>query len=764
MTDTADNTRSRLYCLLYFDTWDARRHCVNCLNYYGCKGYMYSIDPVAEFLTSVDLTYTGWFHADVVDGGASGLVCANISSIAADDLATVPYPLILSFDIECYSDGHQGMPRSYRHGDAIVMIGVSWCRYKDNGQPRARIIINRAFLPQDYVPASNAMVCDDEVAMIRALASLVKDVDPTVVVGYNISGFDVPYIHDRLLLRLVDLPDLSRTHRQATSVTDVDWYSSAYGHNVMRRLCIEGRVVMDLYLLFKRRRDLESASLSEVSKVFLGDDKVDLGTSHMFEMLSNPKQQHIDDISLYCLKDTTLVLDLINALDCWVSWVEESRAARVSIDELYTRGTGVRINNQLYYECYYSNTIMVESTSSKGQYEGAIAFDPPRGRFENCSCVDFRSLYPSIMIQYNICTSTYVDTNVADDGCHTFLVNGNRRSFRRHPVGVIPGLLRKLLDRRAEVRREMATVTDGLHRSILNERQNMLKINANAIYGVMGSKESKYLRHHPCSETVTYIGRTYITWLRDYIINHYGIDVPYGDTDSSYLHCPSMSTDELVSRTKTIVSEINDILPDSIKLAYEAHYDVVLFLTKKRYIMCSGDKITNKGVVTARRGVCKYAKDVYANVLRIAMTRGTTAGDILCYLEGAYKRLVRGQVAIGDLMISRAMRKEYSNPSVPQSIMLQRLRNKGVKVAAGTRLQFLYVKSNETKQGYKMYTREEVEADGLEIDVVYYLQRQITKAIGDLLHTLGYDGVESMAYCRAINSVMMTHKGVQGSF
>lgn len=752
MTSTRDNTRKSLYLIMYFSSWDARRHCINVIKkYYDADIHFTGIDATVEFLSYIGLSFTGWFTAEMVLEKGT-LVCHDISTVRRIEIQSVPRPMILSFDIECYSHGHLGMPRSYERDDSIVMISMVFSRYKCDDMVYY-VVINPSFVPAGYVPRPWCIIADTEHDMIEHFARLTKLHDPDLVVGYNIFGFDVPYIHDRMSLGLKDFPDMSRCTTHSTSIKDVDWFSSAFGHNVMKRLQIEGRCVVDVLNVFRRRRDLESASLSEVSKRFLKDDKMDIGSLRMAEMLADITQSHLDTIVDYCVKDSVLVLRLVDHVDAWVSWVEESGICRVQIDELYTRGTGVRIVNQLYHECYIHGVVMREPCMPTYDFEGGHVFDPPQRRYENCTSLDFRSLYPSIMMQYNICMSTYVDDIGSTSDVHVFHVNGRTHAFRRHPEGILPCMLRRLIDERGRVRSVMQSMDDMEYRSVLDQRQNMLKISANAIYGVLGSQESRYMRHFPCGETVTYIGRQYVSDLRAFIESNYRLSVPYGDTDSSYIHGGDTSAEELIELTKRVVDHANSVLPEHIKVAYEGHYDVVIFLTKKRYIMCSGDKITNKGVVTARRGVCRYAKDTYRKVLSLAFRRGTTRDDILECIEKAYRDLVLGRVSLDNLVVSRSIRKEYMGNSVPQKIMIDRLRTTGVKLTPGTRVEFVFVRNSATLQGEKMYTTDEAKSGRYELDYDYYLEHQMSKSLHDLTCALGYGGVERVAYCRCINAV-----------
>eukprot|EP01098_Paradermamoeba_levis_P001495 TRINITY_DN1176_c0_g1_i8.p1 TRINITY_DN1176_c0_g1~~TRINITY_DN1176_c0_g1_i8.p1 ORF type:complete len:835 (-),score=12.56 TRINITY_DN1176_c0_g1_i8:52-2556(-) len=750
MSSTSNISKKSVYTRLYFSSWEARRHCINLLRKsFEAKVYSEDVDDHVIFLTDFELSVTGWFSVDVTQKSLRKYSCFDVSTIRRENIKSLPSPLIASFDIECYSSQHGAMPKSYKKCDKVAMISVVFGKYMEDPQC-SYVILNKSYEPQGLDKNQYVVVADDEQHMFFLFSEVIKRHDPDIIAGYNIFGFDFPYMVDRMDLVLKEFPDISRLDEGgATYMKDVDWESSAYGWNVMRKMWTEGRIVMDIMQIFRRRKEFESVKLSEVSIKILKDTKLDMSPSDMFSILKSVTKEGIESVMSYCIKDSQLVLRLINNQDMWTSWVEEAGITMVPIEDLYTRGSGVRITNQLYKECYRTGIAMKKPKNYSYKFEGGHVFEPDASRYENCTSVDFKSLYPSIMIQYNICTSTYIEPGkeVPRDAYH-FYINNKVHVFRRSPEGVIPKLLRFLIEERSRVRQQMNESISEVYRSVLDQRQNALKICANAIYGVLGSKESKYLKHFPSGEAVTFIGRSYVTHLKSHIEKHHGISVAYGDTDSSYLYGgSSMTKEELISATKNVVENVNSILPSNIRLAYETHYDVILFLTKKRYILCSGGKITYKGVVSARRGFCNYAKDVYNKVLSMSLRDGLKGEEILRFLQDSYEMILDNKVPIGDLVMTKSVKKEYVSQNVPQKMMMERLKHNGVKISPGTRIEYVFVKAPEAeKQGERMYTTEEVLQQKMEIDGEYYMSRQMSRALGDLTKALGYKNLENIAY------------------
>ena len=145
------------------------------------------------------------------------------------------------------------------------------------------------------------------------------------------------------------------------------------------------------------------------------------------------------------------------------------------------------------------------------------------------AALDFQSLYPSIIIAFNICPSTYCRPN-----SNTFMVG--EHGFRKSRVGLLPGMIKSILDERKAVKKRMVEYNkDTVEYIVLDRRQNALKICANSVYGMMGFKNSRYFGHVGCAESVTTVGRNLLSEIVEYIVGAYPVRVIYGDTDSCML-------------------------------------------------------------------------------------------------------------------------------------------------------------------------------------------------------------------------------------
>lgn len=677
------------------------------------------------FLANTSLEYTGWILVDAESIDSK----IHYKSIKQSPRETVPQFRMMSFDIEVYTD-HIGMPKSYRHDDEIFMIGVTY-----NYQATQHIIYKSNKAPDG---GENYVCCETEKDVLVAFANLVREEDPDIIVGFNIFNFDFKYIYERMQLHLLNIPDMSRLNNISARFQEFSWQNASYGNNQFIKPSIPGRAVIDVFQYFKRM-NIDRHSLQYISQTFLGEQKNDLSYSDMMKLYKNGV---IGEIGKYCAQDAYLVLRLIDKFDILVDLMERAKILRCKPEDILTRGEQFKVNHQVMFECVRRNMILEPTNfpSWSDPYEGATVYDPKPGVYADCVILDYQSLYPSVLIVNNICPSSYVKTNnIAEDQYNCIQADQDKfHLFRKSPKGILPELLERLLDARASIKQQMKITENEELKRILDKRQNALKIAANSVYGITGAKYSKYLKHRHCAESISGSGRYYFNKLVDYMTSK-GHEVIYGDTDSCII------SNQMVETAKQLSAEFSMLLPKPMVLKYEDYYNNIIMLSKKKYIM--GQKLSDgtlsisyKGVANARRGYCEYAKKLYEDVVKL-MLRGEKIKPeaVAAFLTRRFDELMAGEITIEQLVISKSVKdlSEYKS-NVPQKVMAERLINDGETIEAGARLEYVFVKNYQKTQGLKMYRPEELEANSsLEIDYIYYLEKQIANSIDQLLNLIG---------------------------
>lgn len=439
---------------IFFTSEEALRHCKNYitknpifLDNLGpvvLKPLEYEISSIRKFFTSIDADLSEWLEVEgVIQTGESrlskpGTPEAPIREIVVDagKVSPVPaeicadwtiHPRVVAMDLEVYSHNHRAFPNEYHPEDCVFNASVI---YERHGLPETRkkyCIVQKGCPPPkegEVIPAV------DEVDLFFKYAELINKLDPDIVTGFNTFGFDNKYFTTRLKTKGVDIPDMGRMYETPTVHKKINWKSSGYGVNNIHLISMPGRIEIDILPVVRRDYKLSKYTLDVVASHFLGKKKHDVSPKEMFQMWkkmldteeklqedpSNPLflQEHeearmqMKRTVEYCIQDGDLVIDLFNELNVWVSLKEMSSIMGVTITELFTRGQRVRVQSLVYHFAHKRGFVVDQFPTSNESYAGAYVFTPHPGVYDGIICLDFSSLYPSIIRFCNLCFSTLV--------------------------------------------------------------------------------------------------------------------------------------------------------------------------------------------------------------------------------------------------------------------------------------------------------------------------------------------------------------------
>ena len=719
--------------------------------------FMHEIPTITMFLSFSGLDTVGWVKLDNATKDSTGAVsvdCANIRARA--DRAPYSTPKVMAFDIEV-SSSDMSMPKAYRASDAVEMISVicgerSYLLHKCVFSQAKKPVPVGSSKKELGVDIGKEIICVNELELIRKFFQIIGSEDPDVITGYNIYGFDFNYIVERLQRVLKTIPDVGRGVDKRVGIIPVEWESSAYGANKYNKIVINGRIILDMYLYFRRTK-LDKYSLDFVAHKFLGEGKASMTHERMMNAITSQDPEGLKEVADYCMRDSRLVIMLFDKVDMWIDACEVAKVTRCNIEDIYTRGEQMKVLSQCVKECIHRGIVLKPQPQHANaqwyNYEGAYVVEPVKGLYKGCTLVDFRSLYPSIIIAYNICPSTH--TQDTED----VISVGNHR-FKATEVGMFPGMIKNLLSERAAVKEKMALCDkSSMIYTVLNRRQNALKVCANSVYGIMGFKRSKYFGNVACAESVTAVGREALELVikeiessllspngdRTETSKKTGLKVIYGDTDSCMIHMPEENADSAKQLAKNICADITSQLPEPMALIYEAYYKSVILLSKKRYIMVEdNNSVQSKGVMTVRRNYCKYVKDMYTELVR-TISLGTSEVDVIheCveYIDKKIEDLQCGNYDIKDLVMTTAVKDLDSyKTNLPHVRLAKRLVREGANIPPGTRLEYVYGDNGDLK------TPEEPGG----IDAIKYIRKQIVSQIDDLLEVIGINGYITNRY------------------
>jgi DNA polymerase delta subunit 1 len=385
--------------------------------------YESNIDPLVRFIHCQNLNPSGWIELkskkfnieEYKQTNCQIEISAYWQDVLFHDKQDIAPLVIASFDIECTSsDG--SFPKAERLGDKVIQIGTTIHRFGEKECFLKHMITLGKCDPIDGVMVESY---DTEEEVLLAWTKFIVRLDPDIITGYNIWGFDFKYLYQRAKLFEIEsrFSQLGRLKDKEGKMIEKQLQSSALGQNFLYILETEGRVQIDLMKLVQKDYKLDMYKLDFVANHFLKSNKVDLSPKELFKKFREGSSQSIRDIAVYCVQDCELCNKLIDKLDVITGNIGMSNVCFVPFSWLFTRGQGVKIFSLVAKQCRKEGFLIkvVKKEEDDGSYEGAIVLVATPGIYlKPISVTDYASLYPSSMISENISHDSIVWIKVLD--------------------------------------------------------------------------------------------------------------------------------------------------------------------------------------------------------------------------------------------------------------------------------------------------------------------------------------------------------------
>ena len=509
----------------------------------------------------------------------------------------------------------------------------------------------------------------------------------------------------------------------------------------------------------------------------------------------DPKKiKALDDISIviaYCIQDSELVLDIINKINLGIASYELSNIVQVPISDILIRGQQPRCESMLYAEAYKNNIVLDKREQVDIPFVGGKVQQPIKGVHNNILGFDFQSLYPSIMRAMNICHTTLIHPDIAntipDEMCNIIeadctnindpeKVEGVEESAtedidssnckskgitgkytfkflkEEYKVGLCPTIVKDLCENRTKVRALGGKETDPIKKTMYECRQLGLKVAANSMYGFLGVRNGPKRACLEAAISVTAYGRKMLGIINEYLEKTYGATIIYGDTDSTMVDLNIDDPAKCHELGHKLSKELSDLFPRPIVLEFEKAMKIFtigkkmyafFYIDKNGEFMLNNDgipKIEVKGLMSARRDNCSWARCIYDNCLRMALSE-VSFYDVIRYIITCAKELYSKNIDISSLEISKALGSNYKSDSDMMKIFSDNLRAAGKTVQPGDRLSYLVCKHpTEKLLGHRMVLTEmyiqSLETDTPHVlDYNYYLENMLMNKLDKLLIT-----------------------------
>jgi DNA polymerase delta subunit 1 len=760
------------------------------------KVYEANLDPVLRLMHRTGIQSTGWLdtgdkcirsHLARVD---IDLFCndwTTLKPVARDDIA--PF-VVASVDIECNSSTGK-FPDANIPGDACFQIAISLCKFGSDEPYDKTCLCYKQTDP-------NLEGCDirsyaTEREMLEAFQKYLHKKDVDIITGWNIFGFDMEYIYKRAQINRChyDFYNLGKLKDTDSELVIKKLSSSALGDNLLKLLPMSGRFIFDLFHEVKKGYKLDSYKLDSVSKLYLGDQKIDMAPKEMFARYKEGDPVKLKEVAEYCIKDTLLPHRLMKKLCILLNLVEMAKATWVPVPFLVERGQQIKVFSQLTKKArelgFMVPTIRYGALPEE-PYEGATVLEAQKGAYYTpITALDFEALYPSIMMAHNLCYSSYVMDerkygNVPGIEYETFNIGDRTYKFAQGVPSLLPAILLELKQFRKQAKRDMASAT-GFMKEVYNGKQLAYKISMNSVYGFTGAGKG-ILPCVPIASTTTSKGRSMIEDTKTYVeANFPGAKVRYGDTDSVMVEFDvgGRTGEEAVAYSWEVgeraAEECSALFKKPNNLELEKVYWPYFLYSKKRYaakLWTKGkddkmhmDYIDVKGLQLVRRDNTPHMREVCKELLDVILTSSDPGPPKELAKERAIE-LLSGDIPNGKLILSQGLSDSYKvggkavsitspesvniNQSHVQVVTKMRQRRPGSEPQSGDRVPYILTKTEDPKA--KAFEKAEdpkyVEENEIPVDYHYYFLNKFLNPVCDLLDPL-YENVKEDIFGEIIN-------------
>ena len=609
----------------------------------------------------------------------------------------------------------------------LRILGLSIICYSPKGVPKPEknpvvIISTMTNTGEEKQFVAETSERDDKI--LREFIDYVKSFDPDIIVGFGSNRHDLPY----LAKRAKNNGFLLKIDRAGTEP-----HTSVYGH-----VSITGRANVDLFDFADELPEVKVKTLENIAD-YLGVMKIeertiieDVDFAEYWENIEKRSQ-----LLKFSMENTKCIMGVANALLDFA--IQLSNLVGLPLDHIGTAAVGFRVEWFLIRHAHQIGELVPKRVERPYiPYAGAIVLEPKPGIHENIAVLDFKAMYPNIMITYNVSPDTYVPPEEPDPPCGVYVAPEVKHRFRKEPSGFYREVLSRLIKARDEIRAKLKTLKpESPTYRVFDARQKAVKVITNATYGYAGWIGARwYIK--PVAEAATAWGRYTIRNTIE-IAKKLGLEVVYGDTDSIFIrHDP----EKIGQLTTQIGKELGlEIKPDKI-------YERILFTeAKKKYCGLLPDgRLDIVGLEVVRGDWAAVAKNVQERVLEIILKENSPqkAAD---YVRQYIAEMRKGKVPFRDFVIWKTLTKKVEEYAVraPHVEAAKMLKQKGWDLTLGDKIGYVItVGSGRLYERVKPY----VFASYGELDIEYYITNQVVPAAARILSMFGIKEKDLLAPTR----------------
>jgi len=625
--------------------------------------------------------------------GNTNYVCQYISDTYESDIRfDMDNIRVFSLDIETKTEN--GFPDIKLANEEVLLISI-----KDSKTKQITVFGTKPFVhDRDDVVYKT---CRDEQQLLKEFIIWWQDNYPDVITGWNTEFFDIPY-----LVRRIDRELGESMSKKLSPWGYLNERKTFIKGNEEIHYDIQGIAHLDYLALYKKftYQKQESYRLDYICQEELGEGKLELPGEDFKDSYTNFWQIFVE----YNIRDTELVYRLDDKMRLIELCLTMAYNAKINYEDVFSQ---VRMWDAIIYNHLRKKMVAIPAKTGSGkdaQFEGAYVKDPILGLHKWVASFDLNSLYPHLIMQYNISPETLthdkipctvekllnqeVDTSYAQRRSLSLTANG--WCYRKDVKGFMPELMEKMYIDRSKFKKQMLKVEQEYQNdksktqllkeiSRLNNLQMAMKIALNSAYGAMGNQYFRYFDLR-MAEGITTSGQLSIRWMANKLnafmnktLKTDGKDFVIAiDTDSIYLSLEDLVESACAGKTddqkiKFMDKICEDVFQPFIDKGYQELADYMSAFAQK--MQMKREVLADKGIWTAKKryilnvhnseGV-QYAKPKI-KVMGLEMVKSSTPAVIRSKLRDSIEVILKGdQKVLQEYIIE--FRKEFNNLPVEE--------------------------------------------------------------------------------------------------
>jgi DNA polymerase zeta len=541
-----------------------------------------------------------------------------------------------------------------------------------------------------------------EVDLLTRVVDMVRYFDPDILTGFEVHNSSWGYLIERGRLKYdMNLCDeLSRMKSQSHGRFGKD--DDKWGFNHTSTIRVTGRHTINIWRAMRGELNLLQYTMENIVFHVLHRRIPHFPFVDLTRWYTSKNPRDLAKVIKYFTSRVQIDLEILDANELVPRTSEQARLLGVDWFSVISRGSQFKVESLMFRIAKPENFILISPSRRQVGGQNALECLPlvmePQSNFYTSPLLvlDFQSLYPSVMIAYNYCYSTFLGRVVGWRGTNKMGFTDYAREPRllellKDHINIAPNgimyakqqvrksllakMLSEILETRVMVKSGMKLDKDDktLQR-LLNNRQLALKLIANVTYGYTSASFSGRM---PCSEIADSIVQTGRETLEKAIalihsVERWGAEVVYGDTDSLFVYLKGRTREQAFDIGEEIAATITNLNPRPVKLKFEKVYHPCVLLAKKRYVGFKYEhrdqKVPDfdaKGIETVRRDGTPAEQKIEENALKV-LFRTADLSQVKSFFQMQCSKIMRGKVSIQDFCFAKEVRLgTYSDKGPP---------------------------------------------------------------------------------------------------